>query len=330
MRTFLSLILISGIWLTAKSQEQIYKNLVFEGAGIKGIAYSGVIRELENAGRLEDIDHVGGTSAGAITALLVSLDYSADEIYRIISDTDFQKFNDIGSRLNKKYGLFRGDKFSEWIGQLIERKTGDADITFRELVDQGYRKLYVTATSLNKQKLIILSHETYPQMKIRDAVRISMSIPLYFEAVFVDSTGQVYDKPRKHNNLDIMVDGGIIGNYPIFIFDSLAVENGQTVRIPDKATLGVRMDTESQIERDAKDRELVPVQIDNITGYVEAFYTLIIENLNRNSLTRADWERTISVSSAGIGPRIKKLSEAQKNALIESGETYTRKFLENR
>ena len=67
------------------SQQQEYENLVFEGAGIRGIAYSGVIKKLEENGIMDGIKKVGGTSAGAITSLMVSLGYSADEIYDIIS-----------------------------------------------------------------------------------------------------------------------------------------------------------------------------------------------------------------------------------------------------
>lgn len=37
------------------SQNNKYENLVFEGAGIKGIAYSGVLKELEQRNIIEEI-----------------------------------------------------------------------------------------------------------------------------------------------------------------------------------------------------------------------------------------------------------------------------------
>lgn len=70
------------------------KNLVFEGAGIRGIAYSGAIKVLEEKNLLQNVERVGGTSAGAITALLISLGYSPDEISGLINSTSFKKFND--------------------------------------------------------------------------------------------------------------------------------------------------------------------------------------------------------------------------------------------
>jgi NTE family protein len=47
------------------------KNLVFEGAGVRGIAYAGAIKELENNKLISQIEKVGGTSAGAITAMMI-------------------------------------------------------------------------------------------------------------------------------------------------------------------------------------------------------------------------------------------------------------------
>jgi len=314
--------------LTQLVNAQKYENLVFEGAGIRGLAYCGVLKELEKEKIINDIDKVGGTSAGAITALMVSLGYTSNEIFDIISKTKFQKFNDgeyifIGgfSRFSSKYGWYKGDEFIEWLDDIIEAKTGNSDITFSELKAKGFKQLYATATCLNQQKMIVFSNDTYPNMKIKDAVRISMSIPLYFEAVFIDSNGKVYKEKDDADNLDVVVDGGILGNFPIAMFDSLKVDSIKgEIRIPNAKTLGVRIDSDAQIKNDSLNKALVPIPINNLNDYLEAFYVLILENLNRTTLTADDWTRTISVSSAGIGPRIKKLTTQQKELLVNSGE----------
>jgi len=310
------------------SQNKEIKNLVFEGAGIRGIAYAGVLKSLEEHKLSENIEKVGGTSAGAIFSLLYALGYTSDEMVDIISNTKFRKFNDgkfifIGGffRTKDKYGWYRGNKFKDWLGDLIEEKTGNSDITFEDLHNKGFKDLYVTATCLNKQKMIVLSYETYPKMKVKDAVRISMSIPLYYQAVFVDSIGNTYSKQNKENSLDIMVDGGIIGNFPIQIFDTYeTTSDNKEIRIPNFETIGVRIDSESQIKEDKNSRELATYDITNFRDYVSALYIIVIENLNRNYLTDEDWTRTISVSSIGISPKVKKLSKEQKELLINSGK----------
>lgn len=98
---------------------------------------------------------------------------------------------------------------------------------------------------------MVFSRETFPAIKIKDAVRISMSVPLYFRAVFIDSKGKTYSRQNKSRTLHIVVDGGITGNFPIHLFDSVAITAGKTMRIPNQNTLGIRIDSDEQIEYDS-------------------------------------------------------------------------------
>ncbi|MGI9214865.1 MAG: patatin-like phospholipase family protein, partial [Gammaproteobacteria bacterium] len=79
-----------------------YRNLVFEGGGVKGIAYVGALEHLTSTPLkegdkpidLKEIKRVAGTSAGAIAALLVSLNYSVAEIRKKFEEIDFRDFAD--------------------------------------------------------------------------------------------------------------------------------------------------------------------------------------------------------------------------------------------
>lgn len=334
---FLRFLLISCFISTHLfAQNTPIKNLVFEGAGIRGLAYAGALKTLEERQILSEVEKVGGTSAGAIISLLYSLGYTPDEMENIIANTKFQKFNDgrfffVGGifRMKKKFGWYRGEKFKDWLSDLIEAKTGKADITFEELYNAGYKDLYVTATCMNLQKLIVLSRKNYPKMMVKDAVRISMSVPMYYQAVFVDKQGRTFRKQNKENTLDVMVDGGLIGNFPIHIFDAIRYEQGeQEIRIPNYETLGLRIDSERQIREDRKKQQLAAHPIEDFSDFISAFYVMTIEKLNRNQLTEDDWNRTVSISSAGISPRVKKLTKAQKERLISSGKKYTNLYFQ--
>jgi predicted acylesterase/phospholipase RssA len=82
------------------------KHLAFEGGGGKGFAYLGALAALENLGILpvsagspmprSQIEAVSGASAGAITALCVSLGWTSQQILSFINDkkTDFDSFFD--------------------------------------------------------------------------------------------------------------------------------------------------------------------------------------------------------------------------------------------
>ena len=304
----------------------VIKNLVFEGAGLRGIAYCGAIAEMEARNVMSSIEKVGGTSSGAIVALAISLGYSGKEIQDIISETNFRKFNDgryffIGgiNRINKYFGWYRGKRFENWVEKIISKKTGNADITFEELYEKKYKDLYITGTCLNKQQLVIFSREAYPKMKVIDAIRISMSIPLYFEAVFIDKEGKIIHHPKQKQGLDITVDGGITGNFPIRIFDTLSQTNF--------STLGFRIDSEEQIKNDREGKNIASIPVVNLKQYMYAFYNIMIESLNRQPLTKADWLRTVSISDGNVRPRIRKLSAGEINILIGNGRQAIKIYL---
>jgi NTE family protein len=320
-KTLLLFPLLAFYFINGQTQTLV-KNLVFEGAGIRGVAYCGAIQEMETKRMMVNIEKVGGTSSGAIVAMMLSLGYTGKDIEAIISKTNFKKFNDGGfffiggiKRVNKYFGWYKGKKVETWLGNIIADKTGNADITFDELHQKGFKDLYITGTSLTRQKAIIFSRETFPGMKIRDAVRISISIPLYYEPVFIDSTGKIIYHPKHKQGLDVFVDGGLTENFPIHIFDKAT---------PDLNTLGFRLDNDAQIESDKKEKTLAEIDKRNLNGYFKAFYSIVIENLNRQRLTAIDWQRTISISDGNVQPRVKKLLKEEIGILMENGRRAVR------
>src|SRR5690349_16974298 len=159
-----------------------YKNLVLEGAGVRGFAYSGAFSVLDSLGILPSIERVGGTSAGAIEATLLAVGYSPAELTEAAYKAPLKHFNDgtwllFGGfgRLRHQFGWYKGDRITQWMGELIAAKTGDENTTFGELHrlkgQKGYRDLYITGTDLTCQCLRVFSYENYPYMRIKDAVR---------------------------------------------------------------------------------------------------------------------------------------------------------------
>ncbi len=194
------------------------KNLVFKGGGVLGIAYAGAIKVLEDKHFLQGVEKVAGTSAGAITAALLSLRCSADEIKSIVDATDFKSFEDGWDplRIPSKYGLYKGDAFLAWMQKQIVAKKFNQSATFSDFKNGGCRELRVFATDLNTQDVKMFSYETTPNVIVAEAVRASMSIPLFFEAWQFSG-----NNPDNH----IYVDGGTVYNYPITTFDDSGIPN---------------------------------------------------------------------------------------------------------
>ena len=117
-----------------------FKNLVFEGGGVKGIAYVGALEVLDKEGILKNIKRVAGTSAGAMVAVLVGLNYTAKEISEILWNLNFQNFLDDNfgiardvTRLINEYGWYKGDFFRDKMVEFIKGKTGNGEATFKDL-----------------------------------------------------------------------------------------------------------------------------------------------------------------------------------------------------
>lgn len=298
-----------------------YQNLVFEGGGVKGVAYGGVLEVLELSGITPQIRNVAGTSAGSITATLVSLGYTAAEFVEIMMDLDFSKLedgSDIGGpiRLIEHYGWFKGDAFLNKMEQYIAGKTAgnDGRATFGDLNAQNFKNLRVFSTNLSQQRLDEFSFEKTPDVAVADAVRMSMSIPFFFEAI-------------RRTDGDVYCDGGVLDNYPIETYDtSETVPDEQTgrtmhVRTPNPATLGFHLGTLNQ----------AALNINHVTRFAAAVFDAIL-NLQNILLkaTPGDELRTVFIDTLGIGTTDFQITNAQKVALVEQGRIATAQYLNNR
>ncbi|MGI4873765.1 MAG: patatin-like phospholipase family protein [Janthinobacterium lividum] len=322
-----------------QAQTPTYRNLIMKGGGIRG----GALQELDRQGILAHIERVGGTSAGAIQAALLAVGYSPDAIIDVINRTPVQRLNDGrfifiggGNRLLRQFGWYRGDQLTTYLCELVGRQTQRPNLTLgelHELVRQQpgrYRDLYTTGTNLTRQCSEVFSYETHPTMRVADAVRISMSIPLYFRAVLLDAQGRVVTgRPASGQAVEVLVDGGLLANYPLTMFDEprylpAGLPPGTRTN---PETLGLRLDRPEQIAYDtlATGRQaLAPYDIHDFSSYVGALYTVALENLNPTQPT--DWPRTVSISTMGFGPKVRRISDEQKAQLVASGQAGVRAF----
>ncbi len=102
-------------------------------------------------------------------------------------------------------GGTKGIKWSLFFEDIIERKTGNRKSTFKDFKEKGYKDLRLVGTNLTQNKSVIFSHTCTPNMPVAEAMRISSSVPLFFEA--------------KYYKGDLHVDGGLMRNYAISEFD---------------------------------------------------------------------------------------------------------------
>lgn len=285
------------------------ENLVFKGGGVLGIAYAGAIEVLEEKQILQQTKRVAGSSAGAITATLVSLGYTAAEITQIVNSTDFKSFedgNEIVDTLHvfNKYGFYKGDAFLNWMQGYIKNKGFAIDATFGDFQNKGCKDLYVFASDLNIQGLKEFSSVQTPNVPVAEAVRASMSIPLFFEAWQFSN-----NNPDDH----IYVDGGMMYNYPITIFDN----NGQ----PNQQTLGLFLSNLG-----------TPLPPNNLqTGQFVSYVKNLLDSVLNAQVVNfqhdiTEENRSIVIDNLGISATNFKLTDDQKTALYNSGKKYASQY----
>lgn len=271
------------------------QNLAFEGGGVWGVAYAGALKVLDEKSVLPQIQRVAGTSAGSIVALLLALRYSAEEIKDKLWQIDFSKFKDMDLLdAADRYGLYKGNVAFRLIQGFISEKLDNPDATFEDLNKAQGRDLRVFATNLSRQQVQEFSFEKSPKISIAIAVRASMSIPLFFEAV------KIYD--------DIFVDGGIVFAYPFLSFGDDKLED----------TLGLAFDH-------AKATKQGPVKTDALDyGHLIKYATHLLHSMS--AAQAAVWmmdkgvqRRTILIDTGDVYPTEFTLSQEKKQMLFDNG-----------
>jgi len=330
------------------SRKYPFRNLVFKGGGIKAYAYIGAMHAFEKHKILDQIDRVAGNSAGSIMATLVSFRKDAESTSEIFSSMDYSSvasmlveeeaqsdaaitkvikrsekrirggMNAI-SRLYQDYGLFSSDFLLDWLEAVVAQECrGDGKATFAEFRELGLRDVHIVATNISNHRVTEFSADLTPDIPVAEAAVASSSIPFFFE-------------PRKFNSDlfgkdDYFVDGGVLTNYPIHIFDDPRYEKGN--RYYDQGvnweTLGCRLYTPEDCKGDIE-------PINNLASYVKNLVeTLAITEDISYQNTLIDQLRTIDISNCcvdttdfSVKPGSEKYAE-----LVAAGRTATEAFLD--
>eukprot|EP00698_Gefionella_okellyi_P020180 TRINITY_DN6308_c0_g1_i1.p1 TRINITY_DN6308_c0_g1~~TRINITY_DN6308_c0_g1_i1.p1 ORF type:complete len:400 (+),score=107.11 TRINITY_DN6308_c0_g1_i1:65-1201(+) len=296
------------------------ENLVFEGGGIKGLAFAGAVYALEKCKILPTCKRFAGSSAGAITAALLAAGYTCTELHSQLFQTNWNSF--IHATLGvaseavefaREWGLHSGDAFRAWVNQLLCAKLSLPKVTFADLYEKTGHELVVTGTNLNKRSQHFFHRGNHADMEVADAVRISMSIPMFF-------------KPVRFQG-DYYVDGGLLNNFPLWVFDSDTVLDCEpTNAVANACTLGFKLLSDAELTE--FDTGLYPEQpINSLSGFSYALADAMLEQLDRLHVKLGDASRTVHIPVGAISSTDFALNADNKRKLVACGRTATYKFL---
>lgn len=312
-------------------------DLVLEGGGVKGIGLVGAVVALSEKGYV--FPRVAGTSAGAIVASLIAAHQVAGKplanLETIMRSVDYTKFQD-ESRLEKltgppgeivelllHMGIAKGDYLVEWLGNVLADLGVHtfADLAIADAEDPGTGlpvgqrfRLVVHTSDISRGALVRLPWD-YPfygqdpsSRRVVDAVRASMSIPFFFRPVtFPTPDGAV-----------TWVDGGLLSNFPITVFDRT---DGEPARWP---TWGVKLSARPaavQVDRPAdNDFELAVSCIETLLAGWDRYH------LDDEHVTA----RTMFVDTASVSAINFAITPAEQAQLYASGRQAATAYLQGR
>jgi NTE family protein len=310
-------------------------DLVLEGGGVKGIALAGAVSVLKEHGY--EFPRVAGTSAGAIVGALTAAGMSADRMYEVMRQTDYNCFRDtawvdrvpvLGKALSIAFqeGIYEGRYFERFLAEMLPdvaetfaglRLDPDPESTLDE--DQRY-KLVVMVSDVSLRRLVRLPWD-YRRVygldpdgqSVVSAVRGSMSIPYFFEPATIRyrrSDGGTFSERES-----TLVDGGMLSNFPVACFDR---SDGRPPRWP---TFGIKLSQRASVDR-------APKPADNPLSLAMAMIATMREFYDGMHIDDpATLSRTIFVDTFGIKATDFDLSGSDADRLYESGRTAAERFL---
>jgi NTE family protein len=280
-------------------------NAVFEGGGVKAIGLVGAVKAAEDAGY--HFAKVAGTSSGSIIAAFLSAGYDATQLEKMIRDAPFREiaknkpilgipFVDASLRLIFKLGLHSGHALEKWVEHQLALKG------IRTFGDLPENKLRIITSDISSGKMLVIPDDLPDYgidphtFKIATAVRMSSSIPIYFQPA-------VLKRPRRTRNL--IVDGGLLSNFPLWLFDR---EDPTPVnRVP---TIGFQF---------VSDKQHHPQKIHGPISFIKALVTTMVDAHDTRYINKINHFRTIQVPTIGVSTTDFHLSAKKSQMLFASG-----------
>lgn len=313
---------MNWIWPKYKISRSSIENVCFKGGGMKGNAFVGVARAMDELGMWPQIKRFIGSSAGAIFAGICACRIPHTTIDEEIKKVKYSKFKDSswglpgeGIRLIEKLGMYEGNYFYNWYRDLLEKYVGNPDITLEEIYQRFNSEIVITTTDLTKMNIVYMTRETHPDTKLCDAVRKSMSIPVFYVPITETDADGV-----KH----VYVDGGCTDNFPLEYFDSLYSSKSEAFG----KTMGFDLER-GTVETDPTKYYDHTANINSIIDLVTTLINTTIETIERTRLDPLDTNRIVHINTKDYKTTNFDMPEKDIQDLITIGYNATLKFFAN-
>ena len=325
------------------TDEQHRADGVFEGGGVKGIAFAGAIAAAERDAGVKEWVNLAGTSAGSIVAALLVAGFDAAGIQKLLADAKYARFADTGpggvwvsglfNALFRMRGAAPGRYFLEWMGEQLAasplaKELGKSELTFADVrrldlppreevpdisdvqYERAKYRLHVIGSDITTGRMIILPDDL-PDYEDENGKPFDKDSFPIVEAVRMSMSYPFLFTPvvlHRQGKPVYVVDGGLLSNFPIWLFDGPH---------PKRPTWGFRLHGGSSVEEGLPYRKIprplwaVPL--------LKAMFSAATEAWDRQQLSHATSARTVSVPTHQIGTTDFGLTRAEADSLYAWG-----------
>jgi NTE family protein len=324
---------------------------VFRGGGVKGLGLAGALDAFatyeDDRKRVTKWVNVAGASAGAIIASYIACNRDVEDVGRkmlgLLDPEKMASFQDfplglkyLGGipRLILRRGMAPGKAFEKWFDQelngatfAVAKNTDDWTTSRLKLIacDVTNRRLLVLPEDLPKYRDPRTKEQLDPEnVKISRAARMSMSIPYFFEPIQLELIQDDHGNPIHPPRPATIVDGGTLSNFPVWLFDSPN---------PQRPTFGFTLEGGSGVGAGINRLARLLPWAGRVA--VDIFHTAQ-DAWDTRFATQSTTVRTLAVSATvkrkdgtlyKINTTDFKLSDEDKNLLVENGRETARNFL---
>jgi len=222
MKKFINIILLILFTTTFLLSEDSV-GLVLSGGGARGFAHIGILKVIDELDI--KVDHIAGTSMGAVVGGLYAMGYSAAEIEEMVLDKKINSiFNETVSRKNLYIGQKRWMPYANYYFDLNNK--------FQPRLPEA---LYSGSNLINQ-----LFDFTYPASNIKDFSKL----PINFKCVatnIVTGNMKVFDKGNLHEVMRASMTAPSILE-PMQIGDELYIDGGIRSNLPAEVVKGMGAD----------------------------------------------------------------------------------------
>ncbi len=251
---------------------------IFSGGGTRLPCYVGILMALKDLGL--GFQSLVGVSGGSIVAAMVAAGKSFEQMQDLALHTDFKQFRGFSlMNLIRTGGLSSGDTFENWMDEQL------AGARFCDLL----LDLHVLATDINGGGPVVFNKARTPQMKVSQAVRYSMSIPLLFS----------FKTFENH----IMADGVILAE------DALH-QNWSGRDVP---VVCFRLKSEGE------DKPIIKRRLFPLVSYILMLIQTFMNAMSREYVHAQYWHNTVLINTGAVSSVDFALPVAKKLELLNIG-----------